>query len=73
MSIYDTISLTCSGLGPVILWEGVLLSPEGKGGGGGGGVSPPSDVFWMDVWSVGRGSSGKEAAEGVGPCSVRAA
>ena len=66
------MSFTCSGLGPVILWEGVLLSPEGKGGGGGGGASPPRDVLWLGEMSVGRGSKGKAAVEGGGPCSVRA-
>lgn len=66
------MTFTCSGLGPVILWEGVLLRPEGKGGGGGGGASPPRDVLWLGARSVGRGSRGKEAVEGGGPCSVRA-
>lgn len=37
------VLLTCSGL--LILWEGVLVSPGGRGGGGGGGASPPSDVL----------------------------
>lgn len=68
----NIMSFTCSGLGPVILWEGVLLSPEGKGGGGGGGASPPRDVLWLGEMSVGRGSKGKAAVEGGGPCSVRA-
>ena len=70
--ILNIMSLACSGLGPVILWEGVLLSPEGKGGGGGGGASPPRDVLWLGEMSVGRGSKGKAAVEGGGPCSVRA-
>lgn len=66
------LSLTCSGLGPVILWEELLLSPEGNGGGGGGGASPPRDILLLGMRSVGRGSKGKEAADGSGPCSVRA-
>lgn len=45
LSTLNIISFTCSGLGPVIFWEGVLLSPEGKGGGGGGGASPARDVL----------------------------
>lgn len=66
------MSFTCSGLGPVILWVGVLLSPEGKGGGGEGGASPPTGVLWLCARSVRSGSKGKGAVEGGGPCSVRA-
>lgn len=66
------MSFTCNGLGPVILWDGLLLSPEGKGGGGEGGASPPRGVLWLDARSVERGSKGKDAVEGGGPCSVRA-
>lgn len=59
-------------MGPVILWDGMLLSPEGKGGGGEGGASPPSDALWLGAWSVERGSRGSDAVEGGGPCNVRA-
>lgn len=68
----NIMSFTWSGLGPVILWDGVLLSPEGKGGGGEGGASPPRDVLWLGARSEGRGSKGKDAVEGGGPCNVRA-
>lgn len=64
------VLLTCSGLGPVILWDGVLFSPEGRGGGGGGVPSPLTDIFVFDVRSVERGSKGTDVAEGGGPCSV---
>lgn len=53
----------------MILWDGMLLSPEGKGGGGEGGASPPSDALSL---SVERGSRGSDAVEGGGPCNVRA-
>lgn len=72
MIVVYIMSFTWSGLGPVILWDGVLLSPEGKGGGGGGGASPPRDVLWLGARSEGRGSKGKDAVEGGGPCNVRA-
>lgn len=70
--IHNVMSFTCSGLGLVILWDGVLLSPEGNGGGGEGGASPPKNVLWLGARSVGRGSKGREAAEGGGPCNVSA-
>lgn len=72
MIVVNIMSFTWSGLGPVILWDGVLLSPEGKGGGGEGGASPPRDVLWLGARSEGRGSKGKDAVEGGGPCNVRA-
>lgn len=40
MVIFDKAPFTCSGLGPVILWDEVPLSPEDTGGGGEGGASP---------------------------------
>lgn len=36
---------TCRGLGPVILWDGMLPVPGGTGGGGEGGASPLSDAL----------------------------
>lgn len=38
--ILDKAPVTCSGLGPVILWDGVLYNPDNTGGGGEGGASP---------------------------------
>lgn len=66
------MEVTCSGLGPVILWDGMLPSAEEAGGGGEGGASPANDALWLGAWSLDRGSKGCDAAEGGGPCSVRA-
>lgn len=37
--------MTCSGLGPVILWDGTVPSAEEVCGGGEGGASPASDAL----------------------------
>lgn len=39
------MEVTCSGLGPVILWDGMLPSAEEAGGGGEGGASPANDAL----------------------------
>lgn len=63
---------TCNGLGPVILWVGVLLPVGGVGGSEGDMASPINAVLWLGKRSVGRGWRGAEEVEGGGPCRVNA-